>query len=279
MKEKIFLFAILLFVSCKNNLQNTDDSKINIKKEIPSSLTMITVIPKGGTADVTIQGKQYRLTPFKLAQWEVTCGLWKEVFEYAEKNGYKFLSKGLITEDNIPVTNISWYDAIVWCNALSEKTKRTPVYRSALGAIIKDATEKNICSLAVVLKTADGFRLPSEGEWEFAARGGNPDDLNVWNYIYAGGNNLKELGWYKENSGGELKPAGLKKANSLGLYDMSGNVWEWCWNWYNQEETVRINRGGGILSPAENCKTEQNGSNFPHITDKTLGFRLAENAE
>lgn len=246
---------------------------------IPISLSMVTVIPNGKSEDIIIQNKPCRLTPYKIARFEVTCGLWKEVYAEAEKAGYKFESSGFITEDIIPVTEISWNDVIVWCNALSERQNKIPVYRNAQNEVIKDATDANVCSLARVLKSANGYRLPVEGEWEFAARGGNPENSAVWNYTYAGGNELNDLGWYFQNSGGKLKAAGLKKANTLGLYDMSGNVWEWCWDWYNEEETARINRGGGAGSPAEFCKVSENGSNFPYVKDKLLGFRLAINIQ
>ncbi|HEY84898.1 MAG TPA: formylglycine-generating enzyme family protein [Chloroflexi bacterium] len=117
-----------------------------------------------------------------------------------------------------PVFGISSYEAIAFCNWLSEKEGLIPCYTGR-----KKATR---CDFS-----ANGYRLPTEAEWEYAARGG-PLSRGCQ---YAGSDDPDEVAWYDENSGGELHPVGQKKPNELGLYDMSGNMWDWCWDWYDSD--------------------------------------------
>jgi hypothetical protein len=266
MKKQFISFTLLLvLLSCKNT-KNTFENHSD-KNE------MVEVIPKGKTLDVVIQGKPSRLKAYKIAKKEVSSSLWKEVVDWAIKKGYKFTQNGFISNE-LPITNITWRDAIVWCNSYSEKDNLAPCYYATKKEVIKDATNASMCDLCRLDIEKTGYRLPKEAEWELAARGGMPEGED-WELIYAGGNNLNELGWYKENSNGMLHASGEKKPNSLGLYDMSGNVWEWCYDWYNKEETARVNRGGGAISYLEFCKVSENGSNFPDTKDPYLGFRLA----
>ena len=138
--------------------------------------------------------------------------------------------------------------------------------------------------------TGKPYRLPTEAEWEYAACGGNQSE----GYQYAGGNKLEEIAWYRENSYGETKSVGMKDPNELGLYDMSGQVWEWCQDWYDrnyysqcqkkgkvvnplgpESGTYRVQRGGGWLGPAEVCRVTARGA--VDLTDRgdDIGFRLA----
>jgi formylglycine-generating enzyme required for sulfatase activity len=118
---------------------------------------------------------------------------------------------------NRPVTGVKWFDAVAYCNWLSEKEGLTPCY-TGKGRLIQ-------CDFS-----ANGYRLSTEAEWEYAARGGHLSQ----GYRYAGGNTPDDVAWYGDNAGGQAHPVGQKQPNELGLYDMSGNSWEWCWDLYSE---------------------------------------------
>ena len=173
--------------------------------------------------------------------------------------------------DNRPVEQVSWYDAVEYCNHLSLNEGLTPAY-TINGT---DVTWN---------RNANGYRLPTEAEWEYAARGGNGSPEN---YTYSGSNDAKEVAWYSGNSNGSTRDVGMKKPNSLGLYDMSGNVWEWCWDWYGSYSNSiqhnptgpssgsnRIGRGGGWNNSVQFVRPTYRYSSPPAIRGSLLGFRL-----
>ena len=124
---------------------------------------------------------------------------------------------------NRPVILLNWYDAVKYCNWLSEQEGFTPVY------------EINGTNVSWN-QSARGYRLPTEAEWEYAARGGSQSQ----GYKYAGSNDVDEVAWYWINAEYTSHPVKGKKANELGLYDMSGNVLEWCWDWYGGYSSGRV---------------------------------------
>jgi formylglycine-generating enzyme required for sulfatase activity/TolB-like protein len=173
--------------------------------------------------------------------------------------------------DNLPVENVSWFEAIEYCNRRSLREGLTPVYRGSGNNITVDWT-------------ANGYRLPTEAEWEFAAKGGNNAFLIT---EYSGSNNVDAVAWFSGNSGNRTQPVGTKAPNSLGLYDMSGNVWEWCWDWYGTypssaqtdprgpaSGSARVLRGGSWISTAANVRSACRLNNTPTTRGSNIGFRV-----
>ena len=184
------------------------------------------------------------LSSFYLCKYEVTNSLWRAVMVNTPSD---FKGK------NLPVENVSWNDCLTFITRLNSLTGRK-------------------------------FRLPTEAEWEYAARGGNRSR----GYKYSGSNKLSDVAWFDDNSGSETHPVGSKSPNELGLYDISGNVWEWCSDWYGTYSSSsqmnptgpssgsnRVVRGGSWFNDAGNCRSSYRGYGAPHGVYSGLGLRLA----
>jgi formylglycine-generating enzyme required for sulfatase activity len=205
------------------------------------------------------------VSSFNMSKYEVT----QEQYEEVMGNNPSFF-KG---DSKLPVEGINWYDAVTFCNTLSTRAGLTPCY--TINGL------STTCSF-----NANGYRLPTEAEWEYAARGG-PNDTNSGKY--SGSDSPDGVAWYSSNSGNQTHPVGQKQPNELGLYDMSGNVWEWCYDWYynsyysisppvnptGPEEIglTRINRGGDWGMPAKVVRVAVRGCNDP-LTQNYIGLRL-----
>ena len=163
--------------------------------------------------------------------------------------------------ENLPVESVTWYDAITFCNKLSEMEGLTPVYT------IKNTYYEN----GVVQNTeANGYRLPTQEEWRTAAMGGE-------NYTYAGGDSCDEVAWCWSNSDDKTHPVGQKKPNGFGLYDMTGNVWEWCWDAPDDYNNSRYLLGGGYDCDQVRCRLTNWRYDNSSSSNKNLGFRIVRN--
>ena len=199
--------------------------------------------------DRTKQQWTVDLPAFLLAKFPVTQAFYFEIMKELP---------GTFTGENLPVETVSWKDAVVFCNALSKKEGLESCYSFADEEITFDTT-------------ANGYRLPTEAEWEYACKAGTTG-------IRYG--ELDAIAWYKDNSGKTTHPVGTKEPNAWGLYDMLGNVWEWCSDIY--DETVygsyRILRGGGWYDEERGClATNRRRSHPVSFKIDDLGFRIARN--
>jgi formylglycine-generating enzyme required for sulfatase activity len=172
--------------------------------------------------------------------------------------------------DDLPVENVSWDEAVAFCNRLSEREGLKPYYESGTWGP----------------SGGDGYRLPTEAEWEYACRAGSRARFNF------GDNeaNLGEYAWFERNSYGKTHPVGHKRPNAFGLYDMHGNVWEWCWDGYEKtyyanspgadppgpsQAAHRVIRGGSWSRYQLLCRSARRNWKGPDLGDNFLGFRVA----
>lgn len=246
------------------------------------------VLVKGGdfvNTKSNLYQKGLTISDFYISKYEVTQQEWVEVMD---------TNPSELIGDNLPVELVSWYDCIEYCNRRSQKEGLEPYYK-----IDKDQKDPNnlndsdvIKWTVTMMKGANGYRLPTEAEWEYAAGGGQESK----NYTYSGSDDADEVAWYWRNSGNEYltgewfwqtieennnrtQVIGTKKPNELGLYDMSGNVREWCWDWYTDvvdsaSGTVRVWRGGGWLGDAKSCEATYRGNYEAYSKGYDQGFRI-----
>ncbi|HYF02799.1 MAG TPA: formylglycine-generating enzyme family protein [Patescibacteria group bacterium] len=168
--------------------------------------------------------------------------------------------------DSLPVENITWFDAVEYCNQLSAKENLQQCYTTVGDSIFWDTL-------------ANGYRLPTRAEWEYACHANTKTDFYTGNMTYHGCDTLDaaldEAGWYCANSDNRPHKSGRKKPNAFGLYDMHGNVWEWCWDWSNESNITRTLKGGSWYNASQFARVNVLYDLPPHMSFSIYGMRVA----
>jgi formylglycine-generating enzyme required for sulfatase activity len=240
------------------------------------------LIPAGPfqIGDTRVVGPVHTVTvsAFAMDKWEVSIELWESVRAWGNAHGYDLAAGGSYGAKH-PVQAVDWYNVVKWCNARSEKEGKVPAYY--VDAAMTQVYRSGDKAPAGVQWDA-GYRLPTEAEWEYAARGGVAGKLYPW-----GTDEIDPtLANYRDSNKNGTTPVGSSEANGYGLYDMAGNVWEWTWDWHGEyartaqtdprgpsSGSYRVFRGGGWLNGAVGCRVADRNGDYPGYRRDDGGFR------
>jgi formylglycine-generating enzyme required for sulfatase activity len=292
------------------SLSASDTFLLTVNSAVPTGFALIPqgAFTMGDSLDGTSDTRTVTLDAFYMGKYEVTKAEWDEVRTWAISNGYTDLAAGSGKASNHPVQSITWYMMVKWCNARSQKEGLTPVYYTNDAQITIYKTGSVDVTNAQVKWTANGYRLPTEAEWEKAARGGLSGKRFPWgdtishsqanyfahsNFGYAydlSGSVRNYHPTYATGSSPNTSPVEAFAANGYGLYGMAGNVYEWCWDWYGTYAagsqanprgsslgSNRVYRGGEWGGDAYVCRVADRSLRYnfgPSVSDGRIGFRV-----
>jgi formylglycine-generating enzyme required for sulfatase activity len=293
--------AALYFPNIKVRVTADDQVAPSGMALIPAgSFTMGDTFNEGWSGELPLH--TVYVSAFYMDKYDVTLALWQQVYNWAVAHGYGFDYVGSGKAANHPVQTIDWYDSVKWCNARSEMEGRVPAYyTSAALAVVYRSGDLDISNACVNWNA--GYRLPTEAEWEKAARGGANGQRFPWgntisesqaNYYscYCYTYDLSNTGYNPMFNDGVYpytSPVGYFVPNGYGLYDMAGNVWQWCWDWYGdyssgsqtdprgpttgQYGSDRVFRGGDWGYYAVGCRSAYRSDYSPTFRGIYMGFR------
>ena len=293
-KPAVLLLVVALvfgFASCDNG--SSDDNASGGGSNAAGkfvSVTGATVSEAVEGSKVFVAGSTVKIPSMYVCDHEVAQGEYEKYCKYGSTKPVDTYGKG----ENYPAYWVSWFDALVYCNLRSIAEGLTPAYKigsettpSKWAGIVSDngkycgpsdwdtTWDGVTCDF-----TANGYRLPTEAEWEYIARGGN-NGIPETQTTYSGSDTIGDVAWYKDNSESKTHEVKGKAANTLGIYDISGNVWEWCWDRYAgpSSDNYCVYRGGSCSYSASYCAVSNQNYVNPNRRYGNLGFRIVRSAQ
>jgi len=294
--ENPFIIKLLDPLAQEKGIVNPKGIKIKMILIAGGSFEMGDVKNEGFNDEIPVH--TVTLSSFYMSKYEVTRAQYQAVMGKIPFMYDMYAVNGEV-KGNHPVEYVNWYEAIVFCNKLSMAERLSPAYsvsnstNPANWGAVPDGFNDIEAWDVVEVAGSNGYRLPTEAQWEYAAKGGNG---SPGHYTYAGSDIANDVAWYLENNLGYGYPreVGKKKPNGLGLYDMSGNVWEWCWDWYGSYSSDsqtnptgadseyghgRVYRGGSISDDEQYLHSTCRDNLYPSGRHHGIGFRVVRPAD
>jgi formylglycine-generating enzyme len=301
----ILITIVLVFGAALCSFAATSQPKVPDMMLVQGGLYMMGEVGGKDNPAHAITVRSFYAAPLKVtvAQWREFTKVVDVEFDWSRDYVMEGSREPYPWRENDPIAFVTWYEAVEFCNWMSHKYRLQPAYAINGRTGYSRVNGRSVFSRAKVTwnRKANGFRLPTEAEWEYAARGGAESKGTH----YAGSDDIEKVAWYEGNAKGKLMPVGQRLPNELGLYDMSGDVGEWCWDFFDSHyygrsptenpvgpnagyapewadkavyEFAHSTRGGDVLSPAEYSAVYKRTFS-PDANRSWIGVRIVRNAE